>query len=114
MVNEPLPKAVQDCHQCLLWMIPQLDQFPRNRRFTLGERLESALLEVLELLTEATYSRNNHQLLQRANSRLAVARHLWRLAYELQVIANKIYAFGSNLIQQIGRQVGGWQKAARS
>jgi len=43
----------------LLWLIPLLDTFPRARRFTLGERLESTLLDVLERLVEAAYSRAN-------------------------------------------------------
>lgn len=41
------PAAVQQCHDLLHWMIPLLDNFPRNRRFTLGERLESGLLDIL-------------------------------------------------------------------
>lgn len=27
-----LPQAVQSCHDLLLWLIPQLDKFPRARR----------------------------------------------------------------------------------
>ncbi len=46
-------QAVQSCHELLLWLIPQLDKFPRVRRFTLGERIEAGLLEVLELLVES-------------------------------------------------------------
>ena len=30
------PQAV---HELLCWLVPQLDKFPRNRRFTLGERV---------------------------------------------------------------------------
>ncbi|WP_367154612.1 hypothetical protein [Methylomonas sp. HYX-M1] len=40
------PVAVHDCHQLLAWIIPQLDQYPRARRFTLGEKLEVLLMEV--------------------------------------------------------------------
>jgi len=36
-----VPQAVQSCHELLLWLIPQLDKFPRSRRFTLGERIEA-------------------------------------------------------------------------
>lgn len=46
-----VPQAVQSCRE--LWLILQLDKFPRVRRFTLGERLEDRLLEVLELFVEA-------------------------------------------------------------
>ncbi|MEQ1847860.1 MAG: hypothetical protein ABL983_20035 [Nitrospira sp.] len=47
------PHAVQSCHEVLLWLIPQLDKFPRSRRFTLGERIEGGVIEVLELLVES-------------------------------------------------------------
>ena len=53
------PKAVQDCHDLLGWMLPQLDKFPRNRRFTLGERIETGLIFVLEKLVEAAF--NGHR-----------------------------------------------------
>ncbi|MBI3576327.1 MAG: hypothetical protein HY083_11855 [Gammaproteobacteria bacterium] len=52
-MSDKVPQAVQLCHELLLWLIPHLDKFPRTRRFTLGERLESGLLVVLEHLVEA-------------------------------------------------------------
>ena len=39
-MSPTVPQAVQSCHELLLWVIPQLDKFPRVRRFTLGERIE--------------------------------------------------------------------------
>ena len=76
-----MPKVVQDCHKFLAWVIPQLDKFPRNRRFTLGERLESEMLEVLAASVSAAYSQRKQPLLERASQRISVAQHLWRLAY---------------------------------
>ena len=35
------PQAIHDCHALLLWIIPQLEKFPRLRRCTLGERIET-------------------------------------------------------------------------
>ncbi|MEO8048332.1 MAG: hypothetical protein ABI684_13700 [Nitrospirota bacterium] len=58
MAPQSVPQAVQSCHELLLWLIPQLDKFPRSRRFTLGERIEAGLLEVLELLVEPAYTHN--------------------------------------------------------
>ena len=110
-MSRALPQAVQATHEALGWVIPVLDRFPRNRRFTLGERIEGRLLEVLELLIEATYLRGNDRPLRAANHKLAVVRHLWRLAYELQVIPLKPYRDGSERFVDIGRQIGGWQKA---
>lgn len=106
-----VPQAVQSCHELLLWLIPQLDKFPRSRRFTLGERLEAGLIEVLELLVEAAYQRNKDAPLQRANLRLEVVRHLWRLAHELKVVAVRQYEHGAKLLDELGRQIGGWLRS---
>lgn len=111
MAASTVPQAVQSCHELLLWVIPQLDKFPRSRRFTLGERIESGLLEVLELLVEAAYTRNKEVSLRRANVRLEVVRHLWRLAHELKVMATRQYEHGAALIDDLGRQIGGWLRS---
>ena len=59
--------VVETCHELLKWLIPRLDDFPRNRRFTLGAQLEQGVLGLLRLLVEAAYSRDKVPLLQRAN-----------------------------------------------
>lgn len=108
-----LPRAAQDCHELLLWIIPLLDQFPRNRRFTLGERLETSLLQVLEGVTEAAYSRGSRKasVLRQSNLKLQVARHLWRLSQELKVISLRRYRHGAGLMEALGKQIGGWQRS---
>jgi hypothetical protein len=78
----------------------------------LGERLESGFLTVLEKLVDAAYNRDRRPALLRANRRLAVNRHLWRLALELKVINLKRYEYGAKLIEDLGRQIGGWLKAS--
>lgn len=104
------PQAVQSCHELLLWLIPQVEKFPRAHRFTLGERLEERLLEILENLVEAAYSKQKAAPLALANRRLEVCRHLWRVSYELKLISGKGYAHGIKLMDNVGRQIGGWIK----
>ncbi len=108
--SPPLPRAIHDCHTLLAWLIPQLDHFPRSRRFTLGARLESGFLALLELLIEAAYTSQKTPTLHRANRQLAVNRHLWRLAWELKLINFKLYEHGARLIDELGQQIGGWIK----
>ena len=99
-MRDSSPQAVQSCHDLLLWLIPQLDKLPRSRRFTLGDRLERILLDVLEKLVDAAYSPANTKrpLLARANLRLEMARHLWRLCHELQIISTRRYQYGAKMI----------------
>jgi len=110
-MKDTTPQAVQAGHELLLWLIPKIDKFPRVHRFTLGERLEGALLEVLELSVEAAYTHNKRTALQRANLRLEVAKHLWRLALELQSVALRQYQHGARLMDELGRQLGGWLRS---
>ncbi len=105
---------MQACHDLLGWLIPHLDKFPRSRRFTLGERLEKGLIEVLELLVVATYSKQKAEALTTANVRIEVLRHLWRLAHELGVIPMKRYEAGARQFDDLGRQVGGWLRSQRA
>ena len=109
--QQTVPHAVESCHALLTWLIPLLDQFPRQRRFTLGERLETAQINVLEALVEAAYSRDKRALLSRANRKLSVNRHLWRIALELKVINLKRYEHGARMMDDLGRQIGGWLRS---
>ena len=106
------PQAVVACHDLLAWIIPQIDKFPRVRRFTLGERIETALLDVLERLLEAAYSRGQVKAnaLRAANLRLGVVRHLWRLSNTLKALPARQYGHGAALIDELGRQIGGWYR----
>jgi len=108
--NNSMPKAVEDCHELLAWMIPKLDGFPRNRRFTLGERIETGLLGVLEKLLAAAYQKQRLDSLQTANLQLDIVRHLWRLCYSLKVISSHCYGQGAERLSELGRQIGGWRR----
>ena len=72
-MRETVPRAVQDCHDLLRWLIPHLDKFPRARRFTLGERLETGLLDVLAELTDAAYRRDETPVLMATQKRRNLA-----------------------------------------
>ena len=106
------PKAVQDCRDLLLWMIPHIDKLPKNRRYTLGEKLESRIIAVLESLVTAAYAKQKTQVLSQANIDLEVSRHLWRLCYEFRAVSVDSYQHGSTLLFELGKQVGNWQRAS--
>src|ERR1022692_1655603 len=64
----------------LVYLIPQLNKFPRDQKFVLGDRIETKLLDVQEFCLRAYYSRDKRGHLLEANLQLEVARHLVRLA----------------------------------
>ncbi len=62
--------AITKLYDYIKWIIPKLEKFPRNQKFLLGDRIESLLLDILDLLIEASYSRKKTIALQAANLNL--------------------------------------------
>lgn len=98
----------------MLWLIPTLEKFARGQRFLLGDRIETAALDVLEGLIEATYAREARGILARVNLLLEMLRHLVRLAKVLHYLDPHRYEFGARATDEIGRLVGGWMKSGRA
>ena len=70
--------AVEAHYQFLTWLMPTVEKFPRSHKFTIGDRIETAALDVLEALIEATYTRDRLQHLQQANLGIEKLRFLLR------------------------------------
>ncbi len=69
-----------------LWAIERATMFPRNHKFTVGDRLIDTCLEVTTMLVEASYlprGRAKLQHLHRASRALTRARLLVRVAQRL-------------------------------
>jgi hypothetical protein len=73
----------------LVYLIPQLNKFPRDQKFVLGDRIETKLLDVQEDCLRAYYSRDKRGHLLEANLQLEVARHLVRLANTLKLFSSR-------------------------
>jgi len=112
MRDDELP-LIRAYYEYLAWLLPAIAKYPRGHRFTLGERTELRLLELLELLIQAKYSRRKRALLERANLELEVLRFLLRLAKDLNCLSLKAYGRSAQSLIDIGRQLGGWLKQCR-
>jgi len=105
-VMQVIPKT----YDLILWLIPRLKEFPRNQRFLLGDRIQSAALDVLCLLIEANYTQGRAGLLRSANLELEKLRYLVRLAHDLRYLNGRRYQHAAERIDEVGRLVGGWAK----
>ncbi len=124
MSEEPeVPKApqtkatvavvVQKAYDLTLWLLPKVEKFPRSFRFSVGERIVAAALDLLLLLVDASYARQKDTLLVDANRRVNALRFLLRLSNDLRLLPEARYAFASQRLDEVGRMVGGWLRAAR-
>ncbi len=106
--------ALEAAYRFVLWLIPTVEKFPRSHKFLLGDRIQSAALDVIDLLVAATYTRRRRDTLTQANLGLARLRIHFRLAKDLKLVAPKSYEHAARSIDDIGKLVGGWLKADRS
>jgi hypothetical protein len=97
----------------MLWLIPTVEKFPRSQKFLLDDRMQSAALDILEGLVEATYTRNRLPVLRAVNLKLELLRFSFRLATDLKFLDLRRYEPAARAIDEIGRLVGGWLKLSR-
>ena len=105
--------AITKLYDYLLWIIPKLEKFPRSQKFLLADRIEGLLLDILERLIEAAYSRNKESALRSANLQLEKLRYLVRLSKDLKLINLKSYEFSARALEATGISIGGWLRYAQ-
>jgi hypothetical protein len=100
-------------YDLLAWLVPATGHFPRAFRGSVTERMLRAALDCVELLTDANHQRGAARLerLRAADARLAALRMYVRLAHRWHWINHGQYEHVSQIISEIGRLLGGWQRA---
>jgi hypothetical protein len=96
--------------------IPVLNRFPKSQKFTLGDRIQQQLSDLLELYVHAYYAPKSekHALLVKANVQLEIIRHYFRLGYDLGLYASTQYQYFAEALHEIGNMTGGWIKSIES
>ncbi|QQS48746.1 MAG: diversity-generating retroelement protein Avd [Acidobacteriota bacterium] len=105
--QQELP-IIQKTYDLILWYVPQINKLPRDYRFTLGDRIANGLYAMLDDLIEARYSTRKLPLLNGINMRLDRLRFQTRLLRDFSLIEPRRYAHAVKLIDEVGRDLGGW------
>jgi hypothetical protein len=106
------PAVVTKIYDLLLWMLPKLAKFPKDQRYLLGQRIENGLLDILEILIEASFTKEKTGLLRRANLNLEKLRFLMRLGKDMHYINLAAYEYQAKAVNEIGKMLGGWIKSS--
>ena len=79
--------VITKVYDLVIWSCQHIAKFPRSHRFTLGDRLEVRLYDVLEKLLRAKYSRDRLPLLRDVNMDLELLRFQFRIAKDLKCLS---------------------------
>jgi hypothetical protein len=98
--------VVTRTYDLILWLLPHVAKFPRSHRFTVGDRLESLALDVLDQLVEAQYRSRKLQVLHDTNTKLERLRFMIRLSRDLKLLGARQYEFAARAVDEIGALLG--------
>ncbi len=86
---------------------------PKSERFTVYERSENLIVDMMEFFLEAGYTRSNKVVtLEKASVKLNTPRFFVRLMKETKSLDTKKYTVLQEMIDEIGRMLGGWIRSS--
>ena len=105
---EVLPKV----YDFTLYFSKKYTNYPKKYKFTLGERINVHLFDLLEHIIEAKYTIKKKRFLFSANMSLEKLRFMIRISKDLECITAKEFEHMARSINEIGGMIGGWLKGA--
>ena len=84
--------------------------FKREHKYTLGEKLKLVCNDLLDLIIIVNGAENKLESLKKLDNKLETLRIHLRLAFDLRVISGGLLGEFNKHIEEIGRQIGGWQR----
>lgn len=87
-----------------------MPKFPKRQQYLLGQRIESHCIDFLGLIVEANEREEKLKSLKEASVVLNKLRVFVRLAKDLEFLPFKEYQILEEMIDEIGKMLGGWIK----
>lgn len=94
-----------------LW-IKISDNIPKKRQYTLGNKVENKILELLEMSYLSYFSKDNKmEKISRCIIILDLLKFNISLSWEAKLIPSKQYEEISILLAEVGKMMGGWKNS---
>lgn len=87
-------------------------EFPREFKFTVGQRIRDEILEVLVLIYRANSSVKKTEIISEMLEKILVIELLIRSCKDLKILALKHYAGLVEMIESLAKQAEGWKKSS--
>ena len=112
MANSQDLKIYRDVSRLLDSLFRMLKSVERFYRYTVGERMVTLTLDMLELITFANRQEDKVPALTTLADKTVVLTTLFRSCVNNKVLTPKQYAAYAALLDQIGKQITGWKNYA--
>ena len=109
--HEHLPIYKQS-YELLQQAVQVTKDFPREFKFTVGQRLRDEILELLVLIYRANSQKDKVLVITAILESLLVIELLIRLCHDMRILSKKHYAALVLLTESLARQAEGWKKSS--
>jgi hypothetical protein len=105
-------RVIEQIYDLILWSHQHISKFPKTSKYSIGCKLESTLLSILNSLIAAKYSKpERNTILFQTGVQLEEVRMLYRLSKDLRLINMTSHEYAARTITEITKQVQGWRKS---
>lgn len=87
--------------------------FPRDYKYTLGQKIKDESIEMVVLIYRANSSDEKTLVIDLLLERLQVVELLVRLSHDLRIMSTKHYASIIEMTESLGKQAQGWKKSSQ-
>ena len=106
----PVYKSTYDL---LIGIFQFTKDFGKEYKYTIGESLKKETIDLLTLIYRANIKKDKQEVIQEARERIEVIRLFIRVMKDLRQISLKQFVQVNELVEQVSKQLAGWQKAVK-
>jgi len=108
---EHLP-IYKQTYDLLLRIMTATKNFPREYKYTLGQKLKDEVIELVVLIYRANSVRDKEMHISAILERVQVVQLMIRLAHDMKILPRRHYAALAEMTDTLARQAGGWLKSS--
>ena len=108
---EHLP-IYKQTYDLLLRIMTATKNFPREYKYTLGQKLKDEVIELVVLIYRANSVRDKERHISAILERVQVVQLMIRLAHDMRILPRRHYAALADMTDTLARQAGGWLKSS--
>jgi hypothetical protein len=109
------PSIIHKTYKFYLLLYSCTKTLPKKDRFTLGQKCESLVLEILEILFIANSKKDKAKIpfLEEVDIKLKITQIVIRMAHDVNALEDNKYFMLSTSLEELGRMLGGWIKSLK-
>jgi len=105
----PIYKQTYDI---LLRTMTATKDFPREYKYTLGQKIKDELIELVVVIYRANSAADKERHIQSILERVQAIQLMMRLSHDMRILSRRNYAALSEMTDSLARQAQGWLKSS--